>query len=170
MLRRIVSRPGYLSVKPHLGPKTRFYYCHTVAAFFDMESPLWREDGSVFYSSCWASPAQSFSGPSLAGPYLSVSDLRLPNLKGQAPYFCLPETGWPSCTSSHRDSFVASYYQQGYSASIETSLHVGELFEVDFAANIPLGIGFPFRCLLRFAGLRWRYSIPPPHGIEDSFL
>jgi hypothetical protein len=23
---------------------------------------------------------------------------------------------------------------------------------------------FPFRCLLRLAGLRWRYSIPPPHG------
>jgi hypothetical protein len=23
---------------------------------------------------------------------------------------------------------------------------------------------FPFRCLLRLAGLRWRYSTPPPHG------
>jgi hypothetical protein len=29
---------------------------------------------------------------------------------------------------------------------------------------IPPGIGFPFRCLLRLAGLRWRYSTPPPHG------
>jgi hypothetical protein len=28
----------------------------------------------------------------------------------------------------------------------------------------PPGTGFPFRRLLRLAGLRWRYSIPPPHG------
>jgi hypothetical protein len=26
------------------------------------------------------------------------------------------------------------------------------------------GIGFPFCRLLRLAGLRWRYSNPPPHG------
>jgi hypothetical protein len=26
---------------------------------------------------------------------------------------------------------------------------------------IPLGTGFPFRCLLRLAGLRWRHSNPP---------
>jgi hypothetical protein len=29
---------------------------------------------------------------------------------------------------------------------------------------IPPGTGFPFRRLLRLAGLRWRYSNPPPHG------
>jgi hypothetical protein len=29
---------------------------------------------------------------------------------------------------------------------------------------IPPGTGFPFRLLLRLAGLRWRYSNPPPHG------
>jgi hypothetical protein len=28
----------------------------------------------------------------------------------------------------------------------------------------PLGTGFPFRRLLRFAGLRWRYPNLPPHG------
>jgi hypothetical protein len=28
----------------------------------------------------------------------------------------------------------------------------------------PPGSGFPFRRLLRLAGLRWRYSKPPPHG------
>jgi hypothetical protein len=27
---------------------------------------------------------------------------------------------------------------------------------------------FPFRRLLRLAGLRWRYSIPAPHGIYSS--
>jgi hypothetical protein len=30
--------------------------------------------------------------------------------------------------------------------------------------DIPPGTGFPFRRLLRLARLRWRYSIPPPHG------
>jgi hypothetical protein len=29
---------------------------------------------------------------------------------------------------------------------------------------IPPGTGFPFRRLLRLAGLRWRYSNPPSHG------
>jgi hypothetical protein len=29
---------------------------------------------------------------------------------------------------------------------------------------IPSGTGFPFRRLLLLAGLRWRYSNPPPHG------
>jgi hypothetical protein len=30
---------------------------------------------------------------------------------------------------------------------------------------IPTGTGFPFRRFLRLAGLRWRYSNPPPHGL-----
>jgi hypothetical protein len=30
---------------------------------------------------------------------------------------------------------------------------------------IPLGTGFPFRLLLRLAGLRWKYSYLPPHGL-----
>jgi hypothetical protein len=28
---------------------------------------------------------------------------------------------------------------------------------------------FPFRYLLRLAGLRWRYSSPPPHGMNQFF-
>jgi hypothetical protein len=32
---------------------------------------------------------------------------------------------------------------------------------------IPPGTGFSFRRLLRLAGLQWRYSTPPPHGIGD---
>jgi hypothetical protein len=34
--------------------------------------------------------------------------------------------------------------------------------------DIPPGTGFPFRRPLLSAGLRWRYSIPPPHGIHSS--
>jgi hypothetical protein len=32
------------------------------------------------------------------------------------------------------------------------------------------GTGFPFRRLLRLAGLRWRYSNPPPHEILQHLL
>jgi hypothetical protein len=31
---------------------------------------------------------------------------------------------------------------------------------------IPPGTGLTFRSLLRLAGLRWRYSTPPPHGMK----
>jgi hypothetical protein len=33
----------------------------------------------------------------------------------------------------------------------------------------PPGTGFPYRRLLRLAGLRWRYSSPPPHGLGKHF-
>jgi hypothetical protein len=33
---------------------------------------------------------------------------------------------------------------------------------------IPPGTGFPFRRLLQLAGLRWRYSTPPPHWLLQS--
>jgi hypothetical protein len=32
---------------------------------------------------------------------------------------------------------------------------------------IPRGTGFPFLHLLQLAGLRWRYSNPPSHGLTD---
>jgi hypothetical protein len=35
--------------------------------FVDVGRPLWREVGSVVFSFCWASPAQSFSGLSPTG-------------------------------------------------------------------------------------------------------
>jgi hypothetical protein len=35
---------------------------------------------------------------------------------------------------------------------------------------IPPGTGFPFCHLLRLAGLRWKYSIPPPHRINYILL
>jgi hypothetical protein len=34
---------------------------------------------------------------------------------------------------------------------------------------IPLATGFPFRLLLRLAGLRWRCSNPPPHGSTEYY-
>jgi hypothetical protein len=33
---------------------------------------------------------------------------------------------------------------------------------------MPPGTGFPFCRLLRLAGLRWKYSNPPPHGLDPT--
>jgi hypothetical protein len=46
-IRPTVSRPVSLSVKPHLGPKTRFLLLWDSCCFADVGRPLWREDGSV---------------------------------------------------------------------------------------------------------------------------
>jgi hypothetical protein len=47
--------------------------------FLSVGCPLWREDGSVVYNCCWASPAQSPLGPSPAGimTMFTISNLRL---------------------------------------------------------------------------------------------
>jgi hypothetical protein len=37
-------------------------------------------------------------------------------------------------------------------------------------AVTPPGIGFPFRRLLRLAGLQWRYTNPPPRALEIGNL
>jgi hypothetical protein len=44
-----------------------FYYFLDGYGFVDVVRPLWREAGSVVFSCCWASPVQSFKGPSSAG-------------------------------------------------------------------------------------------------------
>jgi hypothetical protein len=51
----------------HRESMSRFLLLSGSCGFADVGRPLWREDGSVFYNCCWASPAQSFSGPSPAG-------------------------------------------------------------------------------------------------------
>jgi hypothetical protein len=69
-----------------------------------------------------------------------------PNLEGQVPVFISSGTGWPGYTPMHRVPFSS----QG-------------------GPVIPQCTGFPFRRLLCFAGLRWSYSTPPPHGIGNCF-
>jgi hypothetical protein len=67
-----------------------------------MWSPLfrWREDGSVVYRCCWASPAQSFSGTSPMG--------------FQTRFYCLRFETF---------LFVAFYDSQGYGGGIRPRLH-----------------------------------------------
>jgi hypothetical protein len=80
---------------PVWGLRPDLYYCLT-------GRPIWREEGSVVYNSCWPSPAQSFSGPS---PIVLV-----------AIFYCL---------RFETSLFVASYDSQGYGGGIRPHLHTG---------------------------------------------
>jgi hypothetical protein len=122
MLRPTVSRPVCLSVKPHLGPKTKFLL-PSDSCGFDVGRPLWRVDGCAVYNCFWSSSAQPFSGPSPAG-LMTI-------------FYCFrfethPKPGRPG---------PRVYIPQEQGGLV-----------------IPPGTGFPFRRLLRLAGLRWRCS------------
>jgi hypothetical protein len=83
---------------PIWGPRPHYYYCRTVAGLL-----MWgRQDGSVVYNCCWASPAQSFSGPSPVGLvtifYCPIFEISL---------------------------FVDAYDSQGYGGGIRSRLHTG---------------------------------------------
>jgi hypothetical protein len=70
----------------------------TLVVIVFMSHPLWREDGSVVYSCCWSSPAQSFSGPSPAGLMTTFYCLRFetpPTWRARSPYLYPPGKGWP---------------------------------------------------------------------------
>jgi hypothetical protein len=104
MLRPTVSRPVCLVVKPHLGPRTRFLLLSDSCGFVDVGRSLRREDGSVVYSRCWPSPAQSFSGPSpawLPTIFYCLTFETPPTWKARSPYLCPLGTGWPSYTPRH---------------------------------------------------------------------
>jgi hypothetical protein len=78
----------------HLGSATTFsvLIIFRQSRFVTVGRPLWQEVGSVVYSCCWTSPAQSSSVrvPRDLWPYFTASNLRLPNLKGQVPAFLSP--------------------------------------------------------------------------------
>jgi hypothetical protein len=62
--------------------------------------PHWREIGSVVFSHCWASPAESFSGLSPAGVMTKFHfhNIGLPNLESQVPYLYSQEQNRPVIT------------------------------------------------------------------------
>jgi hypothetical protein len=90
---------------------------------------LWREDGSVVYHCCWASPAQSFSGPSPAGLMTILYCLRFETpqtWRARFPYLYIPGTGWSGYNPSVMGSlFVPSYDSQSYRGGIRPRLHEG---------------------------------------------
>jgi hypothetical protein len=74
---------------------------------------------------------------------------------------------------------VASYDSRGYVGGIPSRIHTGEpqpggpgpriyIPQEQGGPVTPLGTRFPFCCLLRLAGLRWRYSNLLPHGCFEE--
>jgi hypothetical protein len=68
-----------LDVRPPSGTRGQFFFSFSLKLSLDdsyrfviVWRPLWREGGSVIYSCCWASPPQSFSGPSSTGPHNQI--------------------------------------------------------------------------------------------------
>jgi hypothetical protein len=85
----------------HLGPKIRFLLLSDCCGFVNVGRPLWREDGSVVYDCYWASPAESFSGPSSEGLITIFYCLRFdipPTWRARSSYLYSPGRGWHSCT------------------------------------------------------------------------
>jgi hypothetical protein len=86
------------SKAPMWGLRPYIYYC----GFANAELSLWREDESVVYNCCWASPAQSFSGPSPVG-LVTI-------------FYCL---------RFETSRFIASSDSQGHGGGIRPRLHTG---------------------------------------------
>jgi hypothetical protein len=80
-----------LGVEPRLGLMTRYLLLLNIPVLFSVGRPLWREDGSVFYTCYWPLPVQYFSGP---GPLVLVTI-----------FYCL---------NFEISLFVASYDSQGH--------------------------------------------------------
>jgi hypothetical protein len=74
MLRPMVSRPVCLGIKHPSGAYDQILLLSDSCGFVDLGRSLSREDGSVVYNCCWASPAQSFSNlrPWNSRPYFTV--------------------------------------------------------------------------------------------------
>jgi hypothetical protein len=112
----------------HLGHKTRFLLLSDNCGFVDVERSLWLKDGSVVYTCCWPSPAQSFSGSSPSGLLIIFHCLRFetpPTWRAKSPYLCPQEQGDSVIPTGTRFFLIASYYSQGYGGGIRTLLHGG---------------------------------------------
>jgi hypothetical protein len=95
MLRPMVSRPVCLGIKHPLGLTARFLLLSDSCGFVAVGRSLWRKHGSIIYSWCCPSPAQSFSGLCPVG-LVTI-------------FYCLRfETSF----------FVASYDSQGHGGGI----------------------------------------------------
>jgi hypothetical protein len=95
--------------------------------FVDVGCPLWWEDGSVVYSCCWASPAQSFLGPNPAG-HSQIWDSF--NLEYQVPVFIYPKNRvaylYPCWDLSQKSKAKLYYDRQSVGQSLLVSgTHLG---------------------------------------------
>jgi hypothetical protein len=107
---RVTLRLAVYSQSVRLGDKPlethdqQFFPGWTLAIIVLMQLSLWREDGSVVYNSCWASPAQSLSGPSHARLITTFYYLRFETpqtWRARSPYLYPPGRRWPGYTPRH---------------------------------------------------------------------
>jgi hypothetical protein len=99
MLRPTVNSPICLGVRHSSVSHDQISTSITVSyGFVDAQRPLWRQDGSVVYAWCWASPAQSFSDPSHAGLITVIYGLKFWGWRVRPPYLYPPGRGCQSYT------------------------------------------------------------------------
>jgi hypothetical protein len=111
MLQLTVSRPVWLDIKPHLGPKTRSVLLSDSCVFVNVGRTLWK-DGSAVHNYCWPSPAQSFSCRRPMGTTSIFYCFRFetsPNWRARSPYLYPTGTGRSTIppSASRNSSIVA---------------------------------------------------------------
>jgi hypothetical protein len=113
-------------------------------------------NGSAFYNGCWASPAQSFLGPSPARLLTIFYCLRFetpPTWRARSPYLYPPGRGWSSYTPRHYSS---------------NQVKVKDTLRLTVSQSVSLGVephlGLMIRYLLPYftvSHLRLPFSSPP---------
>jgi hypothetical protein len=99
-----------LVTNTHLGLTSRSLLLSDSCGFVDVGRSLWQENGSAVYNYCWFSPAQSFLGPSPAGPVTIFHCLRFevyPTWRAWSPYLYPLGTRWSSYTPRHWVPFLS---------------------------------------------------------------
>jgi hypothetical protein len=106
------------------------------------------------------------------------------NISGYRPYVtsfltrewvCCYSCCWSSSAQSFSDPSPAGLMTTFYCLKLETPQPGEPCSRIYIPQELrgpvtPPGTGFPFRRLLRLAGLRWRYSTPPPQGILTRLM
>jgi hypothetical protein len=98
-----------------------------------------------------------------------------PFLSHSLPHKILPDLSWMRPSDSHFFGFRNNsfFFLRSKVVSFASNRKPGGpglciyVFQWQGGPFIPPDTGFPFSRLLRLAGLRWRYSNPPPHGTSN---
>jgi hypothetical protein len=167
----------------HLGLTTKFLSSSNCCGFIDVGRSLWRENGCAVYSCCWSSPGQSFLGLSpaeLVTIFYTVPrererervTLRLAVYRqsvhlGAEPLETHGQTFFSHLnTCDHIPYITSSLTRERMSLSF--TIAAGPLQRIHSRPYFPLSDSRLIFCLLlQLAGLRWRYSTPPPHVNTD---
>jgi hypothetical protein len=124
----MVCRPACLGVKPHLGPKTSFYYSHSVEGFLMWGALSGERTGLSFtLAACLASAVILGSETCWTHDHILLTLVRdSSNLEGQVPVFISSRNSVAQLYPQIRQFlFIVSYDSQGYGGGIRTCIHTG---------------------------------------------